>query len=87
MLNELDKLIGFIQKKYYESPTGTPCVASQMWKAYFLDVERKTGVNPLEQAWVDAGYPGKTASYLTENQEFLEKTRYSYKEEAATDEE
>ena len=79
--------MSYTQKKYYESPTGTPCVASQMWNAYFLDIERKTGVNPLQQAWVDAGYPGKTASYLKENAEFLEKTRYDYVEEAATDEE
>jgi len=76
-----------VQKKYYESTTGTSRVAWQMLRAHFLDVERKTGTNPQQQAWEKAAYAGRTMSYVRENNDFIQKTRYDYVKEEVTDEE
>ncbi|MBR2884312.1 MAG: hypothetical protein IKB93_05910 [Clostridia bacterium] len=65
------------QKKYYESSWGSVQVVDEIWQAYFLDIQRKTGVNPKEEAWEKAGYAPKTMGELLTDTEFMNKTRSS----------
>ncbi|MBR2884718.1 MAG: hypothetical protein IKB93_07965 [Clostridia bacterium] len=73
--------MSYAQHKYYESTWGSAHLAKEMWNIYFLDIERKTGVNPQAEAWEEAGYYGKNMTYLLgDNTEFFQETRYDLRE-------
>lgn len=63
------------QKRYYESSWGSVAVVDAIWQAYFKEIERKTGVNPKEEAWEKANYAPKSMLGLAEDDDFLNATK------------
>ena len=66
------------QKKYYESNWGSVEVVKAIWDAYFLDIERKTGVHPINDAWEKKGYTTKDILDLKDKEvydAFMEKNK------------
>ena len=67
------------QKKYYDVGWGNVNVVGEIWKAYFDDVERETGVHPVNEAWKNAGYMTKEISDYATDKELYEKTKFVHK--------
>lgn len=78
---ELESLLPsmtYAQKKYYESTWGSVQVVKGIWDSYYEDVEYKTGVNPVDEAWEKAGYVTRNIYDLANDPEFLERTKFNH---------